>query len=595
MKASTIWRYLLLVLCLAVLGVFLVWPVLLTVSGGFQAKLADGTTTWTFDHILSVFRDPLAREGLVNSFIIAVLVTVLCLLISLPLAVIATRYDFPGKAIFAGLLLVPLILPPFVGVIGLRLLLGRFGAFNALLTDLGLVDPANPVDFLGGARMVGVVIMEALHLYPIVYLNVTAALANLDPAMEQAADNLGAGRWTRFRRIVFPLIRPGVFAGCTIVFVWAFTELGTPLMFDFYTVTPVQIFWGIQEMEASSRPYALVVVMLVAAGLLYTLGKVLFGGRAYAATTRAAVGEKARRLGLFKGLVALAPFVAVTGLAILPHLGVVFASITEPVSWYRSVLPTEWTDRHFITALTHPLASGSIRNSLVYSILAMAVDIVLGLTIAYIIVRGRVIGAKLLDGLAMLPLAVPGLVMAFGYVAISLHLNDWAAQLSLTLADWGYPTPIAVPNWLQVMGDAPNPIVFLVIAYAVRRMPYVVRSAVAGLEQTPLDLEEAAAVFGASKLYTIRRIVMPLIMANLIAGGLLAFSFAMLEVSDSLILAQTAQHYPITKAIYTLFERLGDGPYIASAMGVWGMALLAVTLIGASFLLGKKMGAIFRI
>ena len=80
-----------------------------------------------------------------------------------------------------------------------------------------------------------------------------------------------------------------------------------------------------------------------------------------------------------------------------------------------------------------------------------------------------------------------------------------------------------------------------------------------------------------------------------IAGGLLAFSFAMLEVSDSLILAQTEEHYPMTKAIYTLFIRLGDGPYLASAMGVWGMALLTVTLVGASLMLGKRLGAIFRV
>ena len=92
-----------------------------------------------------------------------------------------------------------------------------------------------------------------------------------------------------------------------------------------------------------------------------------------------------------------------------------------------------------------------------------------------------------------------------------------------------------------------------------------------------------------------RRIVVPLIMANLIAGGILAFSFAMLEVSDSLILAQKEEHYPITKAIYELFSRLGDGPYIASAMGVWGMALLTVTLVGAGMLMGKRMGAIFKV
>jgi iron(III) transport system permease protein len=100
---------------------------------------------------------------------------------------------------------------------------------------------------------------------------------------------------------------------------------------------------------------------------------------------------------------------------------------------------------------------------------------------------------------------------------------------------------------------------------------------------------------GASRLRAIRTIVVPLITANLVAGGLLAFSFAMLEVSDSLILAQRESDYPITKAIYVLFERLGDGPGIASAMGVWAMALLAVTLVGASVLMGRKMGAIFRV
>ena len=91
-----------------------------------------------------------------------------------------------------------------------------------------------------------------------------------------------------------------------------------------------------------------------------------------------------------------------------------------------------------------------------------------------------------------------------------------------------------------------------------------------------------------------RRIVLPLVAANLVAGGLLAFSFSMLEVSDSLILAQRASDYPITKAIYVLFERLGDGPGIAAAMGTWAMLLLACTLVGASLLLGRKLGAVFR-
>ena len=586
MKPATLYKYALFSACVAFLLVFLVGPVVLTVKDAFFERGGEGGSRFTLYYVLSVFRDPVLLRALGNSLFIAVAVTLLCLLIALPLAILATRFDFVGKTIFSSLLLVPLILPPFVGAIGLRLLLGRYGSFNAMLFDLQVTDPTQPVDFLGGARLWGVILMEALHLYPIIYLNVTAALANLDPAMEQAAENLGASRFTRLRRVVLPLILPGVFAGATIVFIWSFTELGTPLMFDFTAVAPVQIFWGVQELD-SPRPFALVVVVLAIATLCYLLGKVTLGRRSYAASTRAAVRAETKKLPLGRGLLALLPFAAITFLAVLPHIGVVIASFTEPGTWYQSVLPTGWTLEHYFGeagAMTHPLAAGSIRNSLIYSVLAMGVDLVLGVTIAYLVVRGRIWGGKALDAMAMMPLAVPGLVMAFGYVAMSTTIVQWLRLRGVE----------EVPRLLQITGDDPNPILFLVIAYAVRRLPYVVRSATAGLEQTPVDLEEAAAVFGASKWMTIRRIVTPLIMANLIAGGLLAFSFAMLEVSDSLILAQTADHYPITKAIYTLFERLGDGAYVASAMGVWGMILLTLTLIGASLMLGKKLGAIFR-
>jgi iron(III) transport system permease protein len=140
-----------------------------------------------------------------------------------------------------------------------------------------------------------------------------------------------------------------------------------------------------------------------------------------------------------------------------------------------------------------------------------------------------------------------------------------------------------------------NPMLLLVIAYAMRRLPYVVRSVVAGLEQTPVDLELASRNLGASTFKTLRRITGPLIGANLVAGGLLAFAFAMLEVSDSLILAQRQNYWPITRAIYDLFQRLGDGPYVASALGVWAMLLLMLTLLSVNAMLGKRMGTIFRI
>ncbi len=599
MRPRTLYRYGLYALLLLLLAAFLIWPIFLTVKGGFIEVIedADGNVigqSFTLQYVLDVFKSPVLVEGLFNSFLIAVFTTLLCLVISLPLAVLAVRYDFRGKAIITSLVLVPLILPPFVGAIGLKALLGRMGAVNEFLKSIGLLDPDLPgIDFLGGAvggQMFSVVLMEALHLYPILYLNISAALANLDPSLDEAAVNLGAGRFKRFFRLTLPLILPGVFAGGTIVFIWSFTELGTPLMFDFYDVTPVQVFFRIAEIDSSPQPYALTVVMLGAALLMYALGKLAFGGKAYEMQSKATVGASATKLGPVPGALAAAAFTGVTLLAVLPHIGVVLTSVTVDGSWYRAVLPQELTLGHYEQALSHELATTSIYNSLVYALLAMFLAIAAGLAISYLVVRCKIKGGFLLDSLAMLPLAVPGLVMAFGYVAMSL---SWPFP---QLADWFEANGMSgLASLMQVRGDMPNPLAFLVVAYAVRRLPYIVRSASAGLEQTSGSLEEAALNLGASTATAIRRIVVPLILANLIAGGILVFAFSMLEVSDSLILAEKEEHAPITKAIYIFFSRLGDGPYIASAMGVWGMALLTITLVGASVLMGKRLGAIFRV
>ena len=605
---------------LVVLLLFLVWPIVLTVGGALPIETtASGVPYPSFKYFvdpqIGVLFDASYRQGLFNSLLIAVFTTVLCLGITLPMGVVAARYKFPGKGAVSALVLVPLILPPFVGAIGLQAILGRFGAVNAVLARLGLIGPGEagpdylggeflggwqwlqlyggPVRALGDGRFWGVVLMEALHLYPILYLNITAALANLDPALDEAAENLGAGRWKRFWRCTLPLIWPGIFAGGTIVFIWSFTELGTPLMFDYQQVTPVQVFWGLSEIESNPRPFALVVVMLVVAAGLYLLSKWAFGGRAYAMQGKASIAATVEPLRGWRGWAALALFVGVTLAAVLPHIGVVVSSFSVQGEWYRSVLPTRWTGGHYADALSHSLAMDSIRNSLIYASAAMVLAVAMGLAIAYLTVRLKVRGGWVLDTLGMLPLAVPGLVMAFGYYAMSLR---WPfPQLESMFNGMGGRWGETLASMMRVSGAGPNPLLFLVVAYTVRRLPYILRSASAGLEQTSGQLEEAAFNLGASTATSLRRVVLPLIMANLIAGGILVFSFAMLEVSDSLILAEKEPHYPITKAIWSLYNRLGDGPYIASAMGVWGMVLLTVTLVGASVLMGKRLGAVFRV
>ncbi len=214
----------------------------------------------------------------------------------------ADRYRFPGKALFASLLLIPLILPPFVGAIGLRQIFGQYGALNALLIALHLRPPGWTFDWLAANQFWGVAIVDALSLYPIIYLNALAALANVDPALEEAAQNLGCTGLRRFRRVTLPLIRPGLFAGGTIVFIWTFTDLGTPLVFDYARVTSVQIYYGLKDIGGNPSPYALVALLLAGSVLLYAVGKGLFGRAGHAmmakATSTGGARDPAARPGL---------------------------------------------------------------------------------------------------------------------------------------------------------------------------------------------------------------------------------------------------------------------------------------------------------
>jgi len=567
MKRTSAWA--ILIFTAVILAGLFFWPVLRVLRGGF---LTEGG--FTLKYLVGVFRNPIYAEGLLNSLKLGVGTTTLGLLIAMPLAWLAHRFDFPGKTLWTALVLVPMVLPPFVGAIGFQQILGQYGALNALF-GLGAVD------WLGRGRYWGVIILQALALYPILFLNITAALANVDPAMEEAAENLGCAGWKKFRRITLPLIMPGLFAGGILVFIWSFTELGTPLIMNYSRCAPVQIYDALKEIGSNPFPYALVFVLLASSVTLYGISRRVFGRHAHAMTGKGMAAFVARRLTGWRSVAAMLPFFAVSALAILPHVGVILTSFAVPGSWYRTLLPAKWTAAHYLEALSYDMTISAIRNSLVFSTLAVALNLALGMAIAFVVVRSDIRGRGLLDALSMTPLAVPGLVMAFGYLSISSMLSnlEWVRESKF---------------WQAVFDVRINPTLFLVVAYAVRRLPYVVRAAVAGLQQTSVALEESAANLGARPLTTVRRITLPLIMANLIAGGLLAFAFSMLEVSDSLMLAQRADFYPITKTIYELFQLIGTGRYVASALGVWAMLFLGVTILGSSLLLGKKLGTLFR-
>jgi iron(III) transport system permease protein len=326
----------------------------------------------------------------------------------------------------------------------------------------------------------------------------------------------------------------------------------------------------LKDIGANPFPFALVAVMLACSVALYALSKLLFGRSSHAMMAKATSTGGPRALPPVRAALCTLLFGGVTFLAVLPHLGVILVAFSP--GWYGTVIPEHYTLGNFELALGHDLTVPAIANSLRFASISTVVDLVLGVAIAYVVVRSKVAGRQVLDFLAMLPLAVPGLVLAFGYLAMAQD-----------------------GKFFSFLNPTRDPTILLIIAYSVRRLPYVVRAAAAGFQQTSETLEEAAQNLGASPLKAVIKITLPLIAANLIAGGLLAFAFAMLEVSDSLILAQKQAYYPITKAILELFQLLGDGKFLASALGVWAMVFLGVTIAGLSLVLGKKLGAIFRV
>jgi iron(III) transport system permease protein len=550
------------------LALLLLWPLAEGVRGAF----VGGHGEVTFAYIATIFRNPIYLEGLRNALAIAVLSTTVAGALGIAAALVLHRFEFPGRRLLASLIPLPLMVPPFVGAVGMKFLLGRAGAFNALLARVGMIDPNAPIDWLRNGRFAVVVALTALHLYPIVFFNVQAALAGLNPELEEAASSLGCRGFRLFRKITLPAILPSVFAAGSIVFIWAFTELGVPLMCDYQRVTSVQIFSGLKDLGRNPFVYALVVVVLVTTVVLYALARRLV---AHAGAHRIGAGKgvrahRPRRLGTAGGAAAAAGLAAIVVVAALPNVSVVLLAFAR--DWYGTILPSGLTLDHVRSALSHDVVVPSIRNSLRYVTLATAFDLVIGTTIAYLTTRARSRAAHLLDAVAMLPLAVPGLVMAFGYLAISRE---------------GRP--------LSFLNPLRDPTALLVIAYAVRRLPFVVRSAAAGFAQISVALEEAAASLGAGAVSTFLRVTLPLLAPHLLAGGVFAFALSMLEVSDSLILAQRQATFPITKAIYDLFQLLGDGRQVAAALGVWAMLFLLAAIGLARGLVGGKLGNMFRL
>ena len=521
------------------LFVFLIVPVAMVIFVAFQDP---NTGALTLVNFVDFFNSSLFRESFFNSFYVALMSVLLSSAIALPLAYFTTRFNFGGAILIQTLGIVPLIMPPFVGAVAMLLLFGENGSVNLIINDwFGFTIP-----FMEGLN--GVILVESIHYFPFILINLSAALLNVDRSMEESAQNLGAAGIRLFRRIVFPLAMPGYVAGASLVFLKVFDDLGTPLLLNINNMLAPQAYLRISSIGISD-PMGYVISVILVAFSLFSLWVAFLAikGKDYATIQKGGGGLMKRDLQPWEKIGCYAVIILILLAVLSPHIGL--ALLSFGTVWSFSVLPDAYTFAHYGNMLR--TADQYIYNTLLYAGLAALIDVVLGTAIAYLVLRTKLIGRKWLDFIAMGAVAVPGVVLGIGYLRTFVEFN--VPIVDKPLSSW----------W-----------VIIVIALAIRRLPYALRACFAALQQVSIMLEEAAENLGATKYRALRRIVVPLMSGGILAGFITSFATASVELSATIMLVSAESDAPLAYGIYEFMQSAaGRGP--GAALGI-----IAVLIVG---------------
>jgi len=530
------------------LVVFLIVPVVTVVFVAFQDS---NTGELTLINFVDFFNTSLFQESFFNSLYVATMSVVLSTIIALPLAYFTTRFNFGGAALIQTLGIIPLIMPPFVGAVAMLLLFGDNGSVNLLVDEwFGFTIP-----FMKGLN--GVILVESIHYFPFILINLSAALLNIDRAMEESAQNLGASGLRLFRRIVFPLAMPGYVAGASLVFLKVFDDLGTPLLLNINNMLAPQAYLRISSIGISD-PMGYVISVILVAFSLFSLwvSFLALKGKDYATVQKGGGGLMKRDLKPWEKIGCYAVIILILLMVLSPHLGL--ALLSFGTIWSYSVLPDAFTFAHYENMFRS--AGQYISNTLLYAGLAATIDVILGTAIAYLVWRTGVLGRKWLDYIAMGAVAVPGVVLGIGYLRTFVEFN--VPIVDKPLASW----------W-----------VIIVIALAIRRLPYALRACTAALQQVSVMLEEAAENLGATKANTVRRIVVPLMTGGILAGFVTSFATASVELSATIMLVNAESDAPLAFGIYEFMQSAaGRGP--GAALGI-----IAVLIVGVATYISHRV------
>src|SRR6266850_2532923 len=344
----------------AFLAVFLVYPLLRV----FYDAFSDEAGRLTLENFAAFAGDAFYRRSLWNSLLLGAGTVAATSVLGFAIALLLVRYDFPGRGLFGYLTLIPIISPPLVGVLGFTFIMGRAGTVNIVLEDwFGLTKPIN---FVYGVH--GVLLVETLHLFPMITLNVVDALSKIDPSLEEAAESVGARGWRKLRTITLPLTTPGYVAGALLVFIWTFSDFATPLVLGVHDLLASQAYLNIVQfvdrrlfrmgIVISALMVVLALVFLLAARRYVAIKD--YSSLSYSRITR-------RRLSRWRQTGAIGFLSALMLLSFVPYLGVALASVGR--GWSLTPFPVQYTLHSFERVIVE--TPKYIVNSLLYSGLAV--------------------------------------------------------------------------------------------------------------------------------------------------------------------------------------------------------------------------------
>lgn len=537
-------------IALLLIGLLLV-PVAQVMVVAFQDPATGAATLQNF---ADFFNTSLFRESFWNSFYVSAMSVVVATVIALPLAYITTRFHFSGSILIQSLGFIPLIMPPFVGAVAMQLIFGRNGTVNLLLRDTFGFD----IPFMEGLN--GVILVQSIHYFPFILINLSASLRNIDRSMEEAAQNLGSHGLRLFKRIVFPLAMPGYIAGAALVFIKVFDDLGTPLLLNVNNMLAPQAFLRISSIGISDPMGYVISVILVVFSVLSLWASFLFmRGKDYATVQKGGGGMAKRTLKPGEKVLAYAAVIFILLLVLSPHIGLLLLSFGT--IWSFAPLPDGYTLQNYVT-----MWEGSktfILNTVLYAGIAATLDVIIGTAIAYIVLRTGIFGRKGLDYLATAALAVPGVVLGIGYLR-TFHAID-VPFTGEPMASW----------W-----------VIIALALMIRRLPYALRACTAALQQVSHALEEAAESLGATKRRSIQKIVIPLMTGGILAGFVTSFATAAVELSATIMLVSSNNDAPLAYGIY-LFMQTPSGRGAGAALGIVAVIVVAIGTIASQIIIER--------